>query len=319
MINPKLFLRSLAIKEKDFVVSKNSNLFIGGITGRTGKSFLLGILERILGNEYVVINEHGSFALSQLRHAGYEFYQVGSGNNTKKEAYLDYFYRFATNEAYNRWKIYGQGLKGFRTIVPKRAIKIAFHNLRKDLLNAQSLMECNLGLGKFYSRLLNYHSFLKEGSLRWISEETGYGRHIKDLYDLIPDCRVVIMVRDGRNSIVSMAEKGWNDGDVFQLIHRWKDFTQITLDSIEHVPTENYLLVKFENLLLKFNESVEKILAFYRIDLSNEIEKNIEKEGIRFAHLKNDLLEWKEGLNEREIKYFDKTCQCLMKRLGYDE
>ena len=125
------------------------------------------------------------------------------------------------------------------------------------------------------------------------------------------------MVRDGRNSIVSMAEKNWNNGDFFSLINRWKDFTKITLESLEHVPSENYLLVKFENLILNFSESVEKILAFYRIDLSNEIEKNIEKERIRFAHLKNDLHEWKKRLRKEEIRQFDRNCSGLMDILGY--
>lgn len=311
-------MRSLAIREKDIVVSKNSNLFIGGITGRTGKTFVLRILQNILGNRYVTINEHGSFALSQMRHAGYEFYQVGGATGKKKEHYLDYFYRFITNEAYNRWKIYGEGLKGLRTIVPKRAIKISFHNLKKNLKNARTLEECNISFGKFYSRLLNFHSLSKDGTLKWISEETCYGRHIKDLYHLIPDCRVVIMVRDGRNSILSMAKKGWHNGDVMQLTHRWKDFTQMTLDSLNDIPTENYLMVKFENLILDFEETLQKILKFYRIDSSNEIEKNIEKEKIKYTHLKNNLREWKQGLNEREINYFNKTCENLLERLGYE-
>jgi hypothetical protein len=319
MTDLKQFLKSLAIKEQDFILPKDSNLFIGGITGRTGKSFLLGILESILGNEYVTINEHGSFVLSQVRYAGYEFYQVGGAKNKeKKEHYLDYFYRFVTNEAYDRWKIYGSGLRGFRKIVPKKAIKMSFRYLREDLKDAKTLGQCNVSFGKFYSRLLTYHSISEAGTCRWISEETCYGRLIRDVYSLIPDCRVVIMVRDGRNSILSMAERRWNDADVFQLVNRWKDFTKMTLDALTGVPAQNYLLVRFESLVTDFQETLEKILEFYRIDLSDGIIRKIEKEKAKYAHLKNNLLGWEKHLADKEIRYFRRNCEDLMKALGYE-
>lgn len=166
-------------------------------------------IREMLKDKFVIIGEHGSFVLSQFRHAGYEYYQVARGNSETRRAYLRYFYKFVTNEAFDRKKIYGQGLRGFRNLVPRRAIKLAFNALENKLREAQSLQSCNLCFGNFYSRLLNLHSLLQRNTLRWISKEPPYGRHIKDLYDLIPDCRVVVMVRDGRDTALSMAQRGW--------------------------------------------------------------------------------------------------------------
>ena len=147
----KRFLRSLEIKEEDLVVPKNSNLFIGGVSGRTGTSWLRRVLTVILRNEYVVISEHGSFVLSQFRNAGYQYYQA---TKKIKKPYLNYFYKFITNEAFDRRKIYGVGLPGFSKIIPKRAIKLAFNALAKDLEDAQSLQQYNRSFGNFLSLLL---------------------------------------------------------------------------------------------------------------------------------------------------------------------
>ena len=317
----KLFnkFRSLRINETDFIVTKNSNLFIGGVTGRSGTTWLTRLLANLLNGRYCMIGEHGAFVLAQLRNAGYEVYQVTPGNAENRKQYLKYFYDFVTTKAYDRTQIYGKGqLSGFGKIVPKKAIDITFKVLESELEKAQTLHECNKCFGNFYSRLLNYHSLRKMSTLKWISKEPPYGRHIKDLYSMIPDCRVVITVRDGRDTALSMAKKGWGNGEIMRCTNRWKDFTQMTLDALADVPNENYLLVKYEDLISRFQESVQNILDFYNVDLASEIIEIINGDDYRYAPQKNNFNKWKREFSKAEAVYFEKTCSGLMEQLGYE-
>jgi hypothetical protein len=313
----KKHIYSLRIRANDIVVPKNSNLFIGGISGRTGTTWLAGILRLLLKDEFVVMGENGAFVLSQLRNAGYEYYQVTPGSRINKESYLRYFYRFVTREAYCRRKIYGQGLTGFRRIVPRRAIRLAFELLKEDLREACSLQECNVCFGTFYSRILNFHSLSKKGTLNWVSKEPTYGRHIRDLYQMIPDCRVTVMVRDGRDTALSMARRGWCNGDFIRCVDRWRDFTCMTLDSLEDVPAENYLLVNYEQMVVDFDTTLSSILKFYGLEFSGGLLEQVELKD-KHAPRKNNFGKWKLALTEQESAYFEQTCADVMGRLRYE-
>lgn len=313
----RLSLRSRGFAESDFVVSKNSNRFIGGITGRTGTSWLMDALRTALTDDYVVIGEHGSFVLSQLRGAGYEYYQVARRTSTARESYLRYFYQFVTHEAYDRRRVYGKGLRGLRNLVPKRAIKLAFDVLKRDLEDARDLPSCNECFGNFYARLLNLHSLLKAGTLNWISKEPAYGRHVKDLCDLVPDARVVIMARDGRDTVLSMAKHGFCNGDIVQCIDRWQSFTSMTLDSLEHISSDNYLIVSYEQLASNFEDMLSRVLSFYDIDSRERQSGNIHRAKLEHAPISDNSQKWKREFGQKEMTYFEENCGDLMLRLGY--
>ena len=313
----RLSLRSRGIGESDFVVRKNSNRFIGGITGRTGTSWLMEALRTALANDYVVIGEHGSFVLSQFRGAGYEYYQVARRASAARESYLRYFYQFVTHEAYDRRKVYGKGLRGLRTLVPKRAIRLAFDALKRELADATDLRSCNECFGNFYARLMNLHSLLKSGTLNWISKEPAYGRHVKDLCDLIPDARVVIMARDGRDTVLSMAKHGFCDGNVVQCIDRWKSFTSMTLESLAQIPSGNYLIMSYEKLASDFEDMLSEVLSFYEIDSRGRQADNILRAKLKNAPIVDNSQKWKREFRQKETTYFEEHCGDLMVQLGY--
>jgi len=52
-----LFSRNPEIDERDFIVPKNSNLFIGGLDGRSGTTWLMQVLADLLKDRYVVIGD----------------------------------------------------------------------------------------------------------------------------------------------------------------------------------------------------------------------------------------------------------------------
>ncbi len=311
---PKFFIRYLRIKQKDINVEKPSNLFIGGISGRVGTSWLMEMLKDITRGKYVIIYEHGVFALSQIRCAGLDYWQHHSG----RDDFLNYFYKYAKTFAYNRRLVYGAGLKGFKSIVPKRAIKLAFSILREDLRKYHTLEDFNKCFGMLYSNILNYHALLRTGTLNWINKEPGYGRYITDLYNMIPDCKVVVLTRDGRDTALSMVKRGWYNSNLIRCVDVWKMFAEMTLKGLSKVPSPNYLLIKYEDLISDFKNVMIEILRFYGLDSFEDYVRNIDLTQYKYIPKNMNINKWKKEFTPDEISYFEKTSKDIMKKFGYD-
>jgi hypothetical protein len=311
--NPKFIFRYLSIKQQDIHVEKSSNLFIGGIAGRAGTTWLTKVLENITAGNYAIIKEHGVFALSQIRNAGVDYYQNQSG----RADFLNYLYKYATSVAYNRRAVYGEGLKGFMAIVPKRAIKLSFLNLKQDLEKYHTLEDFNKCFGRFYSSILNYHALLKTGRLNWINKEPGYGRYINDLYKMMPNCKVVIMIRDGRDTALSMSKREWFNGNLVRCIEVWKTFAEMTLKGLNEVPQKNYLLIKYEDLISEFKNTMVKILNFYGLSSFVNGFKDIDMAHYEYKPRSMNFNKWEKELSQSEMGYFEETCKDIMRQFGY--
>ncbi|MEN8145677.1 MAG: sulfotransferase [Gemmatimonadota bacterium] len=310
------YLASRRIRDGEFIVPQSSNRFVGGITGRTGTSWLMRLLGAVLDRRFAMIGEHGTFVLSQFRHAGYEYYQSPRGDRSR-ERYLRYFHDFVTGPGFDRHEVYALGLRGLSGIVPRRAVRLAFGALRGDLASAASLPECNHAFGRFYSRVLNFHALQTVGTLDWISKEPPYGRHLNDLHALVPDCRVVVLCRDGRDTALSMYRRGWHP-DLSQCIDRWRLFTEQTLASLEAVPAENWLLVRYEDLVHDPASCVGRILDFFAIERPGNLLARLSAEGFGEAPRAQNFGRWREAFSATELEYFQRTCRDAMTHLGYD-
>ena len=315
--HPKIFHRYLKIREEHFNVPKSSNLFIGGVSGRTGTTWLANVMKDITNGRYIVIQEHGFFALSQFRKAGLELLQTG-GSDISTKRYIKYLSKFISTYGYKRRRIYGEGNKRLSAIVPKRAIKQAFNVLERDLSMCSNLLECNLCLGRFYSSLLNWHSLLKGDTLNWINKEPGYGAYAKDLFNMIPDCKLLILVRDGRDVALSMARAGWFNRKITRCIDFWKDWTEMTLNGVNDIPQEHYLLIKYEDLISDFNTVMAKILSFFAMDSFIENLQNMDLYAHQNIPKTNNKEKWKKEFSKFELDYFDKECKDIMQKCGYD-
>jgi len=311
---PKFFIRYLRIKQQDINVKKSSNLFIGGIAGRVGTTWLMQLLKDVTKDKYLIIGEHGVFALSQIRYASLDYYQHHSGRNH----FLKYLYKYSKTFAYNRRLIYGAGLEGFKAIVPKRAIKLSFSILRDDLKERRTLEEINICFGRFYSNILNYHALLKKGTLNWINKEPCYGRYISDLYNIIPDCKVVVLTRDGRDTALSMVKRGWYNSNLIRCIDIWKMFAEMTFVGLSKVPSQNYLIIKYEDLISDFKNVMIKILIFYGLDSFGDYVKNIDLTQYKYNPKNMNINKWEKEFTQDETSYFKKTSKDIMKKFGYD-
>ncbi len=304
-------------KLDDPLAAPASNRFVGGVSGRTGTTWLLKLLGEVLGKGFAVIPEVGFFVLSQFRYAPYELYQLSTSSPAARRAYLRYFRRFALGVGFDRRRMFRHGLEGLRAIVPKRALRTALAALETDLDEAVTLAQHREAFGRFYSRVLTLHAVRAHGTREWISKEPPYGRHLDDLWHLIPDCRVVVTVRDGRDVALSMAARGWAGGSVRGAIDRWRHFTEMTLRAAARVPDENHHLVKYEDLVGDFEARLRETVAFLRVPNAAALVDAALARGLKNGPRSGGLSRWEREMEAEDLAYFETSCGPLLETLGY--
>ena len=110
---------------------------------------------------------------------------------------------------------------------------------------------------------------LSDDTLWWV-EKTPYDeRYAEQIYTWWPQARCIHIVRDPRDNFLSYHQKhaGWN-ARVFA--QNWVDSTGAGLENRAHYGTENYMIVRYEDLVQKPNETLSDIcnyLGIYQTDM----------------------------------------------------
>ena len=291
--------------------------FIGGTTGRSGTRWLVRLLKAQFRSDPVVIDEVGVFVMALLREAPYEYYQLGTDDAAwRREAYLDYFLRQMKSYAFQRRRMYGYGMRGLSDYAPRRAIVMAGRALKENLAGHVDLDEISRAFGDFYVHLINYHAAIVHGGASsWVSKEPPYGRHADELLRMVPDGKLVVLLRDGRASALSMYKRRWMDS-VRACMERWAAFAEMTLDAIERSPSDHVLLVRYEDLVRDFESKLSLVHGFLELP-SPRFEILHEGGDASLRPQPQSLERWKDEISGEDIAWFDKRCGRLMERLGY--
>lgn len=291
--------------------------FLGGITGRSGTTWLTRTMSYLLKDSHDVIGEQGLFVLSMLREAPYEYYQFGGGEAGRRR-YLDYFYRIVSRWGYKRRRIYGGGLKGPMRYIPRRAIDLSFALLTEELETLQDFNAITLAFGRFYTRLLDYHAAVMfDAPAPWVSKEPPYGRHADTLFQFVPNGRLVVLGRDGRQIALSMYKRGWMR-TVRGCMERWATFTASTLDAVDRAPADKVQLLRYDRLVEEFETVLPETFRFLELPSPN-MESLLNSGRKELIPHSGGLARWKNEIDSKDVDWFNENYGHLMERLGYRE
>ena len=109
------------------------------------------------------------------------------------------------------------------------------------------------------------HSFMvNEDHKKRLVSATPSVENLHLFFDLFPDARLIIIVRDGRAVVESGIKTfGW---DYEEAMRRWSNNARVILDCIKMNPGENKMLVvRYEDLYIDLKKEMEKILHFLNL------------------------------------------------------
>lgn len=301
--------RERRIAPASFVRLCRTPRFIGATTGRSGTTWLMNVLRVGLGGRCVTVREVGLFDLAQFRGAPYEYLQYA--NLPQRDVYRRYLRGFLLDRAYFIRRRLDGTLLGLCDLVPRRAVEMAFDAMEERLDVARTLGEIERAFGDFYVWLFNGHAELVADGRPWISKEPPYGRNADQLLRMIPDGRLVVLVRDGRDVALSMHAHGWHP-TVRHAIDRWREFTAMTARALERCPSDRWLLVRYRDLVTSFGDRISAIADFLGVG-------SVDHDALEAAGLLPDassLGRWRNEMSSDDRAYYAERCADLVDRFG---
>lgn len=128
-----------------------------------------------------------------------------------------------------------------------------------EVLRVPDDAQAILGLtGALIRRMGALHADLA-GKSCWVNKTPEIPRFAEELRGAMGRVRVILMIRDGRAVVRSASALGWASED--RLADWWKQMILETRESMRDFP-EDYLEVKYEELLAQPGQVLDQILAF---------------------------------------------------------
>lgn len=309
----KSLLRERSVEASEFIRKSETRLFLGGTTGRAGTTWVQDLL-REYAPATEVYRELGVFMLGAFRNAPYELFQVANKPEGFRQ-YMEYFRTNATRTLFNtRRAVTGIGLDGISGVMSRRGLNMALDSLEERLTHARELDDFYRCFGEFYTWIFNFNAVVASGNTRWVSKEPPYGRHMDDLFRMLPDAKLLVLARDGRSTALSMCHLGWHES-VRTAFARWAEFTERTLDHMEKAPEGQVMLLRFEDLVTDFDKNVRSLFAFFGLGeppVNDMLADSLLKPDVSI------LEKWRTRMQADDLEYFDQHYGHVMERLGYD-
>ncbi|MFQ5535272.1 MAG: sulfotransferase, partial [Sphingomonadales bacterium] len=99
------------------------------------------------------------------------------------------------------------------------------------------------------------------GKVRWGDKTPFYTPDIDILWNLFPGCRIIHLVRDGRDVAVSQRKIGWLSSSIPRLAEDWRWKTTVA-HKVGSVLGEDFLEIRYEDLVVEPETVLRCICAF---------------------------------------------------------
>jgi len=161
--------------------------------------------------------------------------------------------------------------------------------------------------------------------LRQIAERLGkhrigskypvFGRYIDLLNSLFPDCRVVHVVRDGRDCALSHKKMIWGHQNTYAAAIHWRNYLYTARRSAEQMP-DRYLEIRYEDILIEPERTMQHLEHFIVGENQNIVTQRFLKEHKR--QLRSDKLgQWRKAMSPRSQAIFEAVAGDALCEWGY--
>jgi omega-hydroxy-beta-dihydromenaquinone-9 sulfotransferase len=169
---------------------------------------------------------------------------------------------------------------------------------------------------------------------------------------VFPDCRIVHLIRDGRDTVASLMFRnrgpewghlkipGWADilrrypaENHIRCAHQWRDSVRIAREDARSLPPDRYFEVRYEDLVRDPEAAVEDVFRFLGLEMTAEVRSfvpRIQDATADSYHAKRQVRHyvdnhavrvgrWRENLIQQQVEEVLAVCGDLLRELGYGD
>jgi len=157
-----------------------------------------------------------------------------------------------------------------------------------EILQFDSIPRLRKRVMRFYRGAIQRHLFIRGRDKHYLSKNPVFSSRVGGLYETFPDARFIYLIRNPLNvigSVSSYARTVWND---FQGAERdfpydqviWdiiKFFYRYTLDWLETIPEDRYMIVRFDDFVSDPKAKVTEIYRHFGFDINEDFDTILEE------------------------------------------
>ena len=165
-----------------------------------------------------------------------------------------------------------------------------------------------------YSLAEIYGAMLTDEPRRWLGNKTPQNtEHIDTLRGLFPRAKFILIIRDVRDVALSWSGK-WGKSKVL-CAHKWNARMLKGARLLQEIEPDDFLLIKYEALLMDLKGTAQKICEFLRIDYRASLEEfhktvhHIVDGKVNYGRplIKDNSNKWMTGLSLKQIRRIEEV------------
>jgi len=189
--------------------------------------------------------------------------------------------------------------------------------------------------GSFSGVMARFHTVFAErhGKTRWGDKNTGTLVELDKLNALFPDCKIIHLVRDGRDCALSHLSKEYIYGyeNILRVAVEWRDQVTLCHKMGGMLPARRFLELRYEDLVQDTETHLRKLCDFLGVDYSanmlayhQQVDENVpsEKRGLwpllDQPPLAANLYKWKTRMKPADRAVFERNAGALLRDFGYE-
>ncbi len=182
-----------------------------------------------------------------------------------------------------------------------------------------------------------YARSISPGKTRWGAKEPYFAKHLKLLHGLYPDFKVIHIIRDGRDVLLSMRDREKKGPSNFatgagMAALQWEAIVRRGCRDGRRLGPDRYSEVRYEDLVADPQPSMERLCEFVGVPFTTEMISGyygnvVDKQLLRLDNLDNYLLKeittnrsqrWRKELTEDDLRTYESIAGALLKEFGYE-
>jgi hypothetical protein len=181
-------------------------------------------------------------------------------------------------------------------------------------------------------RAVMHEYMVRLGKSRWIDKTPFYTPHIDTLWNLFPGCRIIHLVRDGRDVAQSLRNLNWGSRNLPRLAQDWRWKTTICHKVGRAIGGDNFLEIKYEDLVTEPTATLKRICWFLQEEFSDAmLEHGRDDGGERVPEASRQwhghsmeppdvskLYGWKRSMSLADRLIFDEEAGDALDLFGYE-
>lgn len=155
---------------------------------------------------------------------------------------------------------------------------------------------------------------VQTGKPRIGSKYPVFGRYLDLLNNIFPDCRVIHVIRDGRDCALSHQRLSWGHQNSYSAAVHWRRYIELARRGSRDMQGR-YIEIRYEDLLLHPGKSMHDLERFITGSNESEITRRfIENAG----SLKSDkVARWRQDMSSGSQAIFESVAGDVLEQCGY--